>query len=83
MSAMTPMEWKALPPLIRRRHLFRVGLTKKLLEAALVIVADGTAPVPPRRIIAVRMAGIGNLLYHKSTVTPFLPWEFQETNNTK
>ena len=80
---MTPLEWKALPELVRRQRLIEVGLAPATIVAitAIVETAEQVDGLPPRTLAAIRPRnpnGRGTrLLYFRRTAAPFLPKEYQ------
>ena len=90
---MTPAEFKALPPLIRRADALAIGISNDVLTALRFDVKNAGDPVPARRIGFVRglrgrpkvkvngkvkkRQGPGYALIIKSTVAALLPREYR------
>lgn len=82
---MTPTEWKALPPLVSRGDVLRVGIPEAALPDLVHEVQSPDDTVPFRKIAALRglrgqkarRKGPGQLLYIKASVSVLLPKEYR------
>lgn len=75
---MTGTQWKALPPLVRRGDVERVGLKRTVLTSITYELKPGqTVESCPEGMLAARRVG-KKLMFVKSTVSRLLPREFRE-----
>ena len=82
---MTPEQWKALPPLVRRKDVLAVGIDGHALSDLVVVVTGPEQRVPFRKIAAMRglrgragkRNGAGRMLFVKATVSVLLGREYR------
>jgi hypothetical protein len=82
---MTPAQFKALPPLVRRVVLRELGLTDEVIDAVSVQVSRMDDCVPPRCIACLRLQSVngkrngelGRRWYRTSDLAQFVGPEFQ------